>query len=105
MVAETIGKTGVHLGDKPAAFLLFDIPMSVEKYKNSLPRHILIAVRACIPVQWKTASSLSRAQWFVRIVEIQQMESLILVMKDQDERYRKTWAPYMAYKEELRVEG
>lgn len=100
MVAETIRTiTEISLGDRPADFLLLDIPISAERYKNSLLRHLLTAARAYIPVLWKRDIPPTRAQWFARIAENQQMENLTLAMKDKDERYRKTWAPYLAYRE------
>lgn len=85
MVEETVRDiTGVSLGENPAAFLLNDVPMSVEKYKNSLLKHLLMAARACIPALWKSSVPPTRSQWWARITEIQQMENLTLMLKEQD---------------------
>ena len=100
MTLKTIEKiTGFNLADKPSAVLLLDIPMTMEKYQNSLLRHLIIAARACIPVLWKQEIPPSRAQWLAKVAEIQQMESLTMTLKDQDERYQSIWAPYERYRE------
>ena len=82
MVTETINTiTGTNLIDRPAAVLLLDIPLSSEKYKNSLIRHLVVAARACIPAMWKQETPPSRAQWLAKIAEIQQMENLTMALK------------------------
>ena len=100
MVTETINTiTGTNLVDRPSVVLLLDIPPTMEKYQNSLIRHLIIAARACIPAMWKQEIPPSRAQWLAKVAEIQQMENLTMALKDQDKRYRSTWASYVRYRE------
>lgn len=99
MVEETIKDiTGVSLGSNPAAFLLNDVPLSVEKYRNSLLKHLLTAAKACIPALWKSTVPPTKFQWWARITEIQQMENLTMMLKEQDEKYRKIWSPLVEYR-------
>ena len=91
--------TGVNLGDRPAAYLLFDIPMSLEKYKQSLLRHLLTAAKACIPILWKSTAIPTRSQWLSRINEIQLMENLTMGIREREEEYRRTWTPYSEYRD------
>lgn len=102
MVAETVKTiTGVSLGENLAAFLLHDTPLSNEKYKNSLLKHLLTAAKACIPALWRSTTPPTRSHWFARITEIQQMENLTMTLKEQDEKYRKIWTPYFYYREQI----
>ena len=103
MVSETVLEvTEVDLGDNPSAFLLHDIPLSNEKYKNSLIRHLITAAKACIPALWKTTTAPTKIQWMGRIADIQQMESLTMILREQEETYREIWAPYIKYREQSR---
>lgn len=101
MVEETVETTtGVSLGENPAAFLLHDIPLSNDKYKNLLLKHLLTAAKACIPVFWKSNVSPTRLQWMARVSEIQQMEDLTMLLKEQEKKYWKIWNPYFQYREQ-----
>lgn len=101
MASETINEiSGVSLGENPAAFLLYDVPVPTEKYKNSLLRHLLTAAKACIPALWKSTSSPTRSQWLGRVTEIQQMENLTMMLREQEDKYRKVWTPYITYREQ-----
>ena len=94
MVSEVVEEiTEMSLGENPATFLLMDIPISVEKYKTSLVRHLLITAKACIPVLWKSNISPSRPQWFAKITEIQHMENLTMALREQEDTFREIWAP------------
>ena len=97
MVSETIEEMiDVSLGDNPGAYLLFDIPISIT---NSLLRHLLSTAKACILALWKSNVSPSKAQWMAKIAEVQLMENLTMSMKEQEDKHRQIWAPYIVYRE------
>lgn len=101
MVSETVKEiTGVSLGENPAAFLLHDIPLPIDKYNKSLLRHLLTAAKACIPALWKSTVAPTKIQWISRIAEIQQMENLTMTLREQEDRYREIWTPYITYREQ-----
>lgn len=82
--------TDVSLQDNPAAVLLNLIPMSCKRYRKSLLRHLLNAVRDCIPTMWKQQSP-PVSQWFARVSDIQQMEHLTAVFGEREDELNTRW--------------
>lgn len=71
-------------------------------YKNSLLKHLLTAAKVCIPALWKSTVPPTRSHRFAIITEIQQMEkNLTMTLREQAEKYRKVWAPYLTYREQI----
>ena len=100
MVMDTLKEiVEVDLGSNPATYLLLDIPISMARFKRSLIRHLLVAARACIPILWKSTNIPNKQQWLGRLSEIQQMEKLTMGIREQEEKYRLTWSPYIRYRE------
>ena len=100
MISEVIEEiTEMSLGEDPATYLLLDIPISIEKYKKSLVRHLLVTARACIPALWKSTCPPGRPQWMAKIAEMQLMENLTAALREQEEEVREIWAPYVRYRE------
>lgn len=90
--------TGVSLRNNPAAVLLNLTPMSSKRYRKSLLKHLLNAARACIPSMWKQQSIPTMTQWFSRVSDIQQMESLTAAIGDKEEEHSTRWTRWNMFR-------
>lgn len=81
-----------------ACCLLHVTNFLVQKYKNSLSKHLLNAAKSLIPLFWKSASTPSIRDWLHRITDICDMEETTAQSNDTIELYHKTWSPLFAFK-------
>lgn len=93
--------TSVFLEGNAAAYLLHDTPLTIARYTNSLSKHLFNAAKACIPTLWKNLHPPHKITLAARNAEMQQIENLTMVMKDQEEKYW-TWIPCFYYRNQTR---
>lgn len=62
---------------KPAQYLLHHTSLSKRTYYKSLAMFMVNAARLCIPVHWRSTTTLSIREWLTKISKIEEMEELI----------------------------
>lgn len=89
--SSTLTPTGISLNKNPATYLLNNTPLSNKQFKNSLLK----------PVSWhygKAQAPPIVGHWRVRIAEIQVIENLTMLLKE--DKYWKIWTPYFFYRDQ-----
>lgn len=71
---------------------------SFRKYKNSLSRHLINAVKSLIPLCWKSTNIPTIKDWLHKISYICKMEETVAQSNENVKRYHKTWSPRFIYK-------
>lgn len=74
-----------------AFFLLHATDIPDKAYKGSIIRHLLDAVRTCIPLCWKSTLPPTIDMWLGKVEEIRKMEDLIHTAQHREEIFSKTW--------------
>lgn len=75
------------------------LALNIKRYKNSLLKHLLNAVKACIPAIWKKSSPPTIANWLDRPSDIQLMEQLMADLTEQMEKHFEIWTLWFLYRD------